>query len=149
MAYLVGKLAVFAVLVLVASSQAATTFSSPDPSWDTYQIKSCCKKGFVEVLNYCVQCNAPNVFDGIDNRCRPCPADHVFNNATKQCDCRIECELPRQLSANNICECPADEKGNKRVWDSVNKKCNCPDSLPLWNGRYCVACPVETTFDPK
>ena len=46
-------------------------------------------------------------------------------------------------------KCPADEKGNKRVWDSVGNLCNCPTDLPLWNGRYCVACPVGTEFDPK
>jgi len=117
MAYLIEKVAIFAVLVLVASAQGLKTVPTPDPSWDDYKVKSCCNPGFVEVANYCVQCTAPNVFDSIDNRCRPCPADHVYNAGTKQCDCRVPCELPRQLNANNICDCPADQKGNRRVWN--------------------------------
>ena len=114
------KLLLLALLVLVAYSQASKTVPTPDPSWDDYQVKACCPKGFSEVSNYCVQCNAPNVFDSIDQRCRPCPIDHVYNNQTKSCDCRIAtatCELPRQLNSNNVCECLADGKGVKRVFD--------------------------------
>ena len=108
MAYLVAKLALFAVFVMLVSAQGAKTFPSPDPSWDDYKVKSCCQQGFIEVNNYCAQCNAPNVFDAVERRCRPCPFDHVYNNVTKTCDCKVPCELPRQLSANNICECPMD-----------------------------------------
>lgn len=149
MAYLVGKLAIFALFVLIASAQAGKTIPTADPSWDDYKPKSCCPQGFIEVSNYCAQCTAPNVFDSIDQRCKPCPADHVFNAVTKQCDCKVPCELPRQLNANNICECPADQKGSKRVWNESDRTCNCPSNLPLWNGKYCVACPTGTEFDPK
>ena len=45
MAYLAGKITVFAVLVLLAVSQ--TTLPSPDPSWDDYKVKACCPQGFV------------------------------------------------------------------------------------------------------
>ena len=147
MAYLAGKIAFFAAIVLLATAQ--TTIPSPDPSWDDYKIKQCCPQCFIQVSNYCVQCTAPNVFDAVDQRCRPCPADHVYNNATKQCDCKVPCELPRQLSANNICECPADQKGVRRVWNESDRTCNCPANLPLWNGKYCVVCPTGTEFDPK
>ena len=101
-----GKIIVLALVVLVA--QAQTTIPQPDPSWDDWKVKACCPKGFVEVSNYCVQCNAPYVFDSVAQKCTPCPADHTFNNATKTCDCKVPCELPRQLSANNVCQCPAD-----------------------------------------
>jgi hypothetical protein len=109
MAYLVLKIALLAVLVLVAQTQG--TVPQPDPSWDDWKVKACCPKGFTEVSNYCVQCNAPYVFDAVDQKCKPCPADHTFNNATKSCDCKVPCELPRTLNANNICACPADTKG--------------------------------------
>ena len=128
---------------------AQVTLPSPDPSWDDYKIKACCPKDFIEVSNYCAQCNAPNVFDSIDQKCRPCPADHVYNTASKACDCKVACEAPRQLNANNVCECPADQKGLKRVWNESDRSCGCPSNLPLWNGKYCVACPSGTEYDPK
>lgn len=73
--------------VLVFAFTQTTTFPSPDSSWNTYQIKSCCPKGYVEVYNYCVKCNAPNFFDPIDNKCKPCPADHTYSNITGRCEC--------------------------------------------------------------
>lgn len=27
------------------------------------------------------------------------------------------CKLPRQLNANNVCQCPDDSKGNKMLWN--------------------------------
>lgn len=147
MTHSVAKLAIFSLLLIVAFTQ--VTFPKPDPSWDDYKVKSCCPKDFIEVKNYCVQCTAPNVFDAVDLKCRPCPADHSYNAKTQTCDCKIACEAPRQLNANNICECPADQKGIKRVWNETDKSCNCPANLPLWNGKYCVACPTGTEFDSK
>ena len=144
-----GKITLFVVLVVVASAQSSSTVPQPDPSWDDWKVKACCPKGFIEVSNYCVSCNAPNVYDSVDQRCKPCPADHSFNNATKTCDCKVPCELPRQLNANNVCECPVDGKGIKRVFDEATKTCACPANLPLWNGKFCVACPVGTEFDTK
>ena len=149
MAYLAQKLTIFAIIVLLAASQAGRTVPSPDPSWDDYKVKACCPQGFIEVSNYCVQCTAPNVFDAIDQRCKPCPFDHVYNNQTKACDCKVPCALPRQLNANNVCECPADQKGNRRVFNQADNTCTCPENLPLWNGRYCVVCPAGTEFDEK
>lgn len=130
-----------AILVLIASSQ-YNSAPSPDPSWDESRLKSCCPQGFIEVSNYCVQCTGQNVFDAIDQRCRPCPADHTFNAQTRQCDCQPPCALPRVLNTNGICDCPVDQKGSRRVWDGSN--CYCPPELPLWNGKYCVKCPVGT-----
>lgn len=101
MSNFVFKTAIVALILLFVHSQ--TTIPQPDPSWDDYKIKSCCSKGFIEVKNYCVQCTAPNVFDSIDQKCRPCPADHTYNAQTKQCDCKVACDAPRQLNANNIC----------------------------------------------
>ena len=147
MSQVIIKTALLALLVLFVHSQ--TTIPQPDPSWSEYKVKSCCPQGFLEVKNYCVQCTAPNVFDPIDQRCRPCPADHTYNTQTKQCDCKVPCEAPRQLSATNVCECPADQKGTRRVWNESDKTCNCPSNLPLWNGKYCVACPAGTEYDQK
>ena len=50
---------------------ASKTFPNPDPSWTEYQVKSCCPRGFYEVLNYCVRCTAPNIYDAVDQRCKP------------------------------------------------------------------------------
>jgi len=47
MAYLTGKITIFIVLVILAASQASKTIPSPDPSWDDYQVKACCKQGFI------------------------------------------------------------------------------------------------------
>ena len=158
MAYLV-KLSLVLLLVLGVFTQATTSpfntgagvksLPQPDATWDDYQIKSCCPKGFNEVSNYCVKCNAPYVYDSIDARCRPCPSDHVFNTQTNRCDCTIPCALPRLISPqNNQCECPT-YKDVRMVWQESDNKCACPANLPLWNGKYCVACPSGTTFDPK
>jgi hypothetical protein len=143
------KTVILALCVFTVFSQ--VTLPYPDPSWDDYKVKACCPKDFVEVNNYCVQCSAPNVFDPIDQRCRPCPPDHSYNSLTKTCDCRVlvKCEAPRQLNSNNVCECPVDQKGIRRVWNESGKSCECPSNLPLWNGKYCVACPAGTEFDPK
>jgi hypothetical protein len=152
MSNLVAKLAILSLCLFAVFTQ--TTIPQPDPSWDDYKIKSCCPKDFIEVKNYCVQCSPPNVFDSIDLRCRPCPADHTYNPQTKSCDCKAPvvvaptCVAPRILN-NNVCECPADQKGIKRVWNEAGKSCECPSNLPLWNGKYCVACPAGTEFDPK
>ena len=142
------KIAVLAFIFLVAQAQ-NVTIPTPDPSWDDYQVKSCCPKGFLEVSNYCVQCSAPNVFDSISQVCRPCPTGQSYNNATKACDCTVPCAAPRALDSNNQCNCPADQKGNVKTWDQTANTCNCPANLPLWNGKYCVACPAGTEFDPK
>ena len=112
-----GKIALLVVLVFVASAQSSSSIPQPDPSWDDWKVKACCPKGFIEVSNYCVSCNSPNVYDSVDQKCKACPADHVFNNATKTCDCKVPCELPRQLNAKNVCECPVDDKGTKKVFD--------------------------------
>lgn len=53
------------------------------------------------------------------------------------------------MNANNVCECPVDQKGLKKVWSESDQSCNCPANLPLWNGKYCVICPSGTEFDPK
>ena len=149
MAYLIGKIALIAVLLVVAQSQGSQSIPNPDPSWDEYQVKECCPEGYVEVLTYCVQCNSPYVFDSIDQKCVPCPADHVYNEETQRCDCKVPCAEPRQLNGNNVCECPADQKGNKRVFNEAENTCDCPLDLPLWNGKYCVVCPAGTEYDPK
>lgn len=141
------KLTVFSLFLLAVFTQ--TTIPQPDPSWDDYKLKACCPKGFIEVQNYCVQCTDPNVFDSIDQKCRPCPADHTFNAQTKTCVCSVACEAPRKLSSNSICECLPDQKGLKMVWNQSEKSCSCPANLPLWNGKYCVACPAGTEFDSK
>ena len=95
MASILTKSILLAVLIIFVQTQAPNTGSrtipSPDPSWDDYRVKSCCPKGFMEVLNYCVQCTAPNVFDSIDQKCRPCPADHIYDNTTQSCVCKIPC----------------------------------------------------------
>ena len=150
MANLFTKAILLVALIIFVHAQAtgSRTFPNPDPSWDEYQIKSCCPKGFYEVNNYCVQCIAPNVFDSIDQRCRPCPADHIYDDSTQSCVCKIPCPSPRVLNGKS-CECPADGKGIARVWNPTDKSCNCPSNLPLWNGKYCVACPAGTEFDPK
>ncbi len=158
MAYLV-KASLVLVLIVCAYSQATTypyniaqgtkSLPQPDASWDDYQIKSCCPKGFNEVGNYCVQCNAPYVFDSADQKCRPCPSDHIFNNQTGRCDCTVPCAAPRQINpANNQCECQTFN-GTRMTYQPDTNKCVCPSNLPLWNGKYCVACPTGTEFDPK
>lgn len=88
MSFKVGRFLILSLLIILIQNQ---SIPQPDPSWDDYKVKACCPQGFIEVLNYCVQCNAPNVFDSIDQRCRPCPPDHVYNNQTKSCDCKVPC----------------------------------------------------------
>ena len=137
MAYLLAK--IFVVLCVASIATAQAQFSSPDASWSTFQVKSCCPTGYNEIGNYCVKCTAPLFFDAISGKCNSCPVGHFYNPTSNRCECTIPCELPRQLNpTTKQCECPADEKGNKRVWDSVGNLCNCPANLPLWNGRYCV-----------
>ncbi len=142
MSFTITQLTIAALCILSVFAQ--TTVPQPDPSWDDYKVKSCCPQGFIEVRNYCVQCTAPNVFDAIDLRCRPCPADHAYNNATRACDCKVPCAAPRVLNANNICECPPDQKGTRKVFIIQSNTCECPPDLPLWNGKYCVKCPPGT-----
>ena len=126
----------------------ARTFPNPDPSWNDFQIKSCCPKGFVEVYNYCVRCGEPNWFDPIDNKCKPCPADHTYSKVTGRCEC-FKCEAPRALNpVTNQCECKTI-KGVQMIYQDSTNECVCPSNLPLWNGKYCVACPPATEYDPK
>ena len=91
MAYLIGKIALLVVLIFVASAQSSSSIPQPDPRWDDWKVKACCPKGFIEVSNYCISCNVPNVYDSVDQKCKACPADHIFNNATKTCDCKVPC----------------------------------------------------------
>lgn len=127
---------------------ALRTFPNPDPSWTEYQVKSCCPRGFNEVLNYCVKCTPPNVFDVADQRCKPCPADHLYNNVTSRCEC-FKCDPPRALNpVNNQCECKT-VNGTIMTYKNDTNECICPSNLPLWNGKYCVACPPATEYDPK
>ena len=159
MAYLVGKITLISILVLLAQAQDTKTVPTPDPSWDDYRVKSCCPKDFIEVRNYCVQCSAPNVFDAVNQVCTPCAEGHSYNKVTKACDCTVACAAPRQLDAKNVCSCPLDNNpvvANKTQleYDSVKNECNCPVSdntsgKHLWNGKYCVACPTGTNYDPK
>ena len=131
------------------SAPAATkTFPNPDPSWTEYQVKSCCPRGFYEVLNYCVRCTAPNVYDAVDQRCKPCPQDYVYNSATQRCDF-MKCDAPRAINpATNKCECKI-VKETQMIYKQETNECVCPPELPLWNGKYCVACPSHTEYDPK
>ena len=71
--------------VCESRAPASQTFSQPDGSWNEFQIKSCCPEGWIEVGNYCAKCSAPNVFDPIDNVCKPCPSDHTYSEFTKRC----------------------------------------------------------------
>lgn len=92
---------------IFAQDTGAKTFPAPDPSWTEYQVKSCCPKGFLEVLNYCVKCTAPNVFDPVDQKCKPCPEGFQYSNVTLRCEC-FKCDPPRALNpANGQCECKA------------------------------------------
>ena len=112
-------------------------------------MKVCCPQGFLEVRNYCAKCTAPNVFDPLDQTCKPCPADHLYSNITQRCEC-FSCELPRKFNpVNNKCECEADDKGLPRIFLEDKGVCACPANLPLWNGKYCVACPTGTEYDPN
>lgn len=127
---------------------ASKTFPNPDPSWTEYQVKSCCPRGFFEVLNYCVRCVAPNVFDPVVQKCQPCPQDFLYNNATGRCEF-MKCDPPRQINpATNKCECKI-VNGTQMIYRSETNECVCPDNLPLWNGKFCVACPPGTEYDPK
>lgn len=131
-----------------AASTASRTFPNPDPSWGQFQVKSCCPQGYYEVLNYCVKCAPPNVFDAIDSRCKPCPADHQYSNITGRCEC-FKCDPPRALNpANNQCECKY-VNGTIMTYKADTNECICPSNLPLWNGKYCVACPAGTNYDEK
>lgn len=146
MAYLLTKIFVALCVVALASAQ----FASPDASWSNFRVKSCCPTGYNEIGSYCVQCTAPLFWDPISAKCQSCPEGHFYNPTLNRCDCSKPCDAPRQINpANNQCECPADKKGIKRVWQSSTKTCECPPELPLWNGKYCVACPAGTTYDPK
>lgn len=152
----------FAILVCVFSQQpdattaptaptaptASRTFPNPDPSWSKFQVKSCCPQGFYEVLNYCVRCKAPNVFDAIDSRCKPCPQDFRYSNATSRCE-YFKCDAPRAVNpANNQCECKV-VNGTIMTYNAGTNECVCPSNKPLWNGKYCVDCPPGTNFDEK
>lgn len=123
MASLKFKTLVFFAFLAFAFTQ--TTFPSPDSSWNNYQIKSCCPKGFIEVYNYCVRCAAPNFFDPIDNKCKACPADHIYNNITNRCEC-FSCKAPRVLNpVNNQCECKV-VNGTQMTYKSDTNECICP-----------------------
>lgn len=146
MAYLLSKIFVTLCIVAIATSQ----LPSPDASWSSFQVKSCCPAGYNEIGNYCVKCTAPLFWDAISGKCQSCPQGHFYNPTFNRCDCTVPCEAPRQINpANNQCECPADQKGNRRVWSASDKSCQCPPELPLWNGKYCVVCPAGTEFDSK
>ncbi len=149
MAYLLAKIFVVLCIASIAASQSAQVIN-PDSSWSTYQLKQCCPTGFSIFGNYCIQCTAPLFWDVASGRCASCPSDHIYNPTSKRCECTIPCEAPRQFNASSRqCECPVDQKGNKRVWSATDKTCQCPPELPLWNGKYCVVCPVGTEFDTK
>ena len=125
------------------------TFAQPDPSWNEFQIKQCCPQGWIAVGNYCAKCTPPNVFDPIDQKCRPCPADHTYSEVTQRCEC-FSCDLPRKMNpANNQCECPTVGEGIRMRYMEDTNECVCPEDLPLWNGKYCVKCPPGTEYDPK
>lgn len=146
MAYLLAKIFVVVCVASIAASQ----FASPDASWSTFQVKSCCPAGYNEIGNYCVKCNAPLFWDAVSGKCQSCPQGHFYNPTSNRCDCEIPCPAPRQINpTTRQCECPADQKGNARVWNESNKECSCPLNLPLWNGKYCVVCPAGTEFDEK
>ena len=50
---------------------------------------------------------------------------------------------PRQLNTtSNVCECSG-------LRTFANNQCKCPENLPLWNGKRCIACPAGMTFEPK
>lgn len=94
--------------------------------------------------NYCAKCNAPNVFDPIDQSCKPCPSDHTYSNVTQRCECAQKCDAPRAINpTNNQCECKV-VNGTQMVYKNDTNECVCPLNLPLWNGKYCVACPTGT-----
>ncbi len=151
MAYLLAKIFVFlCVASIAASQQTAPQVINPDSSWSTYQLKKCCPTDFSVFGNYCIQCTAPLFWDAASGRCASCPSDHIYNPTSKRCECTIPCDAPRTYNpSTRQCECPADQKGTRRVWSDADKSCQCPSNLPLWNGKYCVACPAGTNFDPK
>ena len=131
-----------------AGPTVSKTFPNPDPSWTEYQVKACCPRGFNEVLNYCVRCKAPNVYDSVDQACKPCPQDHLYSNITQRCE-YLKCNAPRAINpANNQCECKT-VNGTIMTYKDDTNECVCPSNLPLWNGKYCVACPSQTEYDPK
>lgn len=76
------KTILISALLACAFSQA---FPAADPSWNEYQVKSCCPKGYVEIYNYCVRCAPPKFFDPIDSKCKPCPPTHTYSNITGRC----------------------------------------------------------------
>lgn len=94
-------------------------------------------------MNYCVKCDTDSgkIFDSVTKQCRKCPEATTYNSVNQSCDC--ECKAPKEINTTTQkCECP----GGKIY---VNKECICPESKPLWNGKKCVVCPPNTTFEPK
>jgi hypothetical protein len=154
MAYLFSKICA----ILLIATFAAAQIASPDSTWTDYKIKSCCPTGYNEVGNYCVKCTAPLFFDAISGKCNGCPTGHYYNAASARCDCEQTCAAPRVVNTTTkACECSSDSKGLRLTYNStladpktgVVGICVCPDDLPLWNGKYCVACPANTHYDPK
>ena len=87
-------------------------------------------------------------FDPIDSKCKPCPADHTYSKVTGRCEC-FKCEAPRAMNpVTNQCECKA-VNGTQMIYKEDTNECVCPSNLPLWNGKYCVACPPATEYDSK
>ncbi len=108
--------------------------------------------------NTCLPCRYPSYWNLSTQKCDTCASPLVYNVVAKRCDCPED----RPNLINGVCQgCQAPLFWNpaKKICDACpqgthylidQQRCGqCPPDLPLWNGKYCVKCPLDTEFDPK
>jgi hypothetical protein len=122
-----NKVTIIVVLLAAASSLKIGTLS-------------CCPKTYVYDEDT-LRCLCPNntPYLSASGTCVSCNAPAKWDNGTLTCQ---KCRKDQSEDANGNCLCP-----KVTPYDNGTARTPCPDDLPIWNGKKCVACPPNTHYD--